>query len=58
VFDSDPPFTTQQLSALRARDEFEVIDWPGIFGVTCTPFRKAIEETTNHPRYSKVVLEF
>lgn len=58
VFDRDPPFTTQQLAALVARDEFEVIDWPGIFGVTPTPFAKAIDVTYNDPAYSRVVLDF
>jgi nucleoside-diphosphate-sugar epimerase len=58
VFDKNPPFTTQQLSALIAKDEFEVIDWPGIFGVPYTPFSKALDETFNDPIYSKVVLEF
>ena len=58
LFDRNPPFTTQQLSALRAKDEFEVIDWPGIFGVPYTPFKKAIDETFNDPRYGSVVLEF
>lgn len=57
-FDRNPPFTTQQLAALSARDEFEVIDWPGIFGVPCTPFAKAIDETFNDPAYGNVVLEF
>ncbi len=56
--DRDPPFTTQQLAALVAPDEFAVIDWPGIFGVTPTPFAAAIDETFNDPRYGKVVLEF
>jgi nucleoside-diphosphate-sugar epimerase len=58
LFDKNPPFTTQQLAALSAKDEFEVIDWPGIFGVPYTPFRKAVDETFNDPRYSNVVLEF
>jgi len=58
IFDKNPPFTTQQLSSLIADDEFEVIDWPGIFGVTCTPFADAINETFNHPEYSMVILEF
>ena len=58
LFDKNPPFTTQQLGALQAKDEFEVIDWPGIFGVPCTPFAKAIDETFNDPVYSSVVLEF
>lgn len=58
LFDKNPPFTTQQLAALSAKDEFEVIDWPGIFDVPCTPFKVAVEETFNDPRYSQVVLEF
>lgn len=57
-FDKKPPFTTQQLAALSTKDEFEVIDWPGIFGVPYTPFAQAIDETFNNPEYSKVVLEF
>ncbi|MFV0672980.1 NAD-dependent epimerase/dehydratase family protein [Variovorax sp. tm] len=58
LFDRNPPFTTQQLQALVARDEFEVIDWPGIFGVRSTPFAEAIDETFNDPVYSKIALEF
>lgn len=58
LFDRNPPFTTQQLAALVGKDEFEVIDWPCIFGVPYTPFAKAIDETFNHPVYGKVVLEF
>nr|WP_201721423.1 NAD-dependent epimerase/dehydratase family protein [Polynucleobacter asymbioticus] len=58
LFDKNPPFTTQQLQALVAKDEFEVTNWPETFGVSYTPFEKAIEETFNHPVYSKVVLEF
>jgi len=58
LFDKNPPFTTQQLAALSAKDEFEVIDWPGIFGVAYTPFKTALDETFNDPRYSGVVLEF
>jgi nucleoside-diphosphate-sugar epimerase len=58
LFDRDPPFTTQQLEALCADDEFEVIDWPAIFGVSYTPFDRAIEETFKHPSYSHIVLEF
>lgn len=58
LFDKNPPFTTQQLAALSTKDEFEVIDWPGIFGVPYTPFVKAVDETFNDPTYGKVVLEF
>lgn len=58
LFDRNPPFTTQQLQALVAKDEFEVVDWPGMFGVRSTPFAEAINETFNHPVYSNVVLDF
>ena len=58
LFDKNPPFTTQQLQALIAKDEFEVIDWPGIFNVPSTTFKAAINETFNDPRYSSVVMEF
>lgn len=58
LFDKNPPFTTQQLSALCAKDEFEVIDWPQIFGVPSMTFSKALEETFNDGTYSKVILEF
>lgn len=58
MFDKNPPFTADQLKALVAHDEFEVIDWPGIFGVSATPFSRAIDETFNDPEYGQVVLEF
>jgi nucleoside-diphosphate-sugar epimerase len=58
LFDRDPPFTTRQLEALVTPDLFEVIDWPGIFGVTATPLRRALEQTFRHPDYSTVVLDF
>ena len=56
--DRNPPFTTAQLKALRTPDVFEVIDWPGIFGVRATPLADALRETFRHPVYSKQVLEF
>jgi len=58
LFDKNPPFTTQQLEALTAHDVFEVIDWPGIFGVKATPFQLAIDKTYADPVYSNIVLEF
>jgi nucleoside-diphosphate-sugar epimerase len=58
LFDKNPPFTIQQLVALTAKDEFEVIDWPDIFGVSYTPFKAALDQTYNDPRYSGVALEF
>lgn len=58
VFDGNPPFTRHQLKALVTPDIFEVIDWPAIFGVQATPLDAALDETFNHPVYSKITLEF
>ena len=58
LFDRNPPFTTKQLKALATPDIFEVIDWPGIFGVKATPLNDALAETFNHPIYSRIALEF
>lgn len=58
LFDSDPPFTTKQLEALVTPDEFPVIPWDEIFGVSPTPLDQALEETFNHPTHSNVVLKF
>ena len=58
LFDSNPPFTTDQLKALIAADEFELIPWWEIFGVPSTPFQEAIYETYRDPRFSHYVLHF
>ncbi|MBO9622454.1 MAG: NAD(P)-dependent oxidoreductase [Sphingomonas sp.] len=58
LFSSNPPFTAKQLEALATPDVFEVIDWPGIFGVRATPLAEALEETFQHPVYSSVTLRF
>ena len=58
VFDSNPPFTDKQLQALTTPDVFEVIDWPGIFGVKATPLQTALDETFRHPVYSAIALQF
>jgi nucleoside-diphosphate-sugar epimerase len=58
LFDSNPPFTGEQLKALVTKDEFEVINWPEIFGVKPTPFELAMDQTFKHPEYSSVILEF
>lgn len=58
LFSRDPPFTTKQLQALVTPDVFEVIDWPGLFGVKPTPLKAALAETYRHPVYSRIVLEF
>lgn len=58
LMDRNPPFTTQQLAALVAPDDFEVIDWPQIFGVRATPLAAAFDQTFRHPIYSQIELEF
>lgn len=58
LFSSNPPFTTQQLDALAADDEFELIPWWEIFEVESTPFHDAMYETFNDPTYSQIILKF
>ena len=58
MLDSHPPFSAQQLEALATPDDFEVIDWPGIFGVTATPLVEALKDTYYHPQYAKAVFQF
>jgi nucleoside-diphosphate-sugar epimerase len=56
--DKNPVFTTTQLQALVTPDVFEVIDWPGIFGVRSTPLQEALDITFRDPVYSSVALSF
>lgn len=58
LFNKNPAFTARQLEALVTPDVFEVIDWPGIFGVRSTPLQEALNNTFRDPKYSKVVLDF
>jgi nucleoside-diphosphate-sugar epimerase len=58
VFDKNPSFTAKQLEALIAPDIFEVIDWPGIFGVRSTPLQEALNISYRDPVYSKIALKF
>lgn len=58
LFDRNPAFTVKQLQALVTPDIFEVIDWPGIFGIRATPLQQALDITFRDPVYSKVVLAF
>lgn len=58
LFDKNPPFTADQLEALVACDEFEVIDWEGEFNVIATRFDDAVDETFCDKIYSKIELEF
>jgi nucleoside-diphosphate-sugar epimerase len=56
LVDGHPPFTTQQLAALVIPEEFEVIDWPGIFGVRMTPLREALMRTFREQPYCDIAL--
>jgi len=58
VFSNDPPFTTDQLQSLMAKDEFEVIPWWDLFNTSSTKFDDAIKETFCDEQYSKITLEF
>jgi nucleoside-diphosphate-sugar epimerase len=58
LFDRNPAFTVGQLKALVTPDVFEVIDWPGIFGVRATPLQQALITTFRDPVYSQVALDF
>jgi nucleoside-diphosphate-sugar epimerase len=58
LFSRNPPFTTRQLQALVTPDIFEVIDWPGIFGVRPMKLAEAFEEAYRSPPYSEIVLDF
>ena len=58
LFDRDPPFTTDQLEALVANDEFELIPWWDLFGIPSTPFDAAIRETYHDPHFSQYELDF
>jgi nucleoside-diphosphate-sugar epimerase len=56
LFDRHPPFTTQQLAALVIPEEFEMIDWPAIFGVRMTPIQEALTRTFHERPYCDIVL--
>jgi nucleoside-diphosphate-sugar epimerase len=58
LFDRNAPFTTKQLKALVAPDDFELIAWWDIFQVRPTPFDEAAREAFGPSRYSDIVLEF
>lgn len=58
LFSNNPPFTTSQLKALTAKDDFELISWWEIFDTPATPFSDAIKETFCDEQYSGIVLEF
>ncbi len=57
LFSDKPPFTSSQLKALTAGDDFEGVDIEQTFGFKPTPFAEGIRETFCHPVYSKYVVE-
>jgi nucleoside-diphosphate-sugar epimerase/SAM-dependent methyltransferase len=52
-----PPFTSSQLKALTAGDDFSGVDIAATFGFAPTPVRQGLEETFQHPVYSKYAVE-
>ena len=57
LFSSRPPFTSAQLKALTAGDDFAGVDIEETFGFKPTPFAEGIRETFCHPVYSRYVVE-
>lgn len=53
-----PAFTNSQLKALTAGDEFEVIDWPGLFHVSPTPLAEALRITYQDERFASLEMPF
>jgi len=53
-----PAFTNSQLKALTAGDEFDLIDWPGIFSVRPTPLGEALRITYQDKRYASIQMPF
>jgi nucleoside-diphosphate-sugar epimerase len=57
LFSDKPPFTSSQLKALTAGDDFSGVDIETTFGFRPTPFAAGIRETFCHPVYSKYVVQ-
>ena len=58
LLSSNPAFTSSQLKALVAGDEFEVINWPSIFSIEPTRLEDALRITYQDNRYSKIFIPF
>jgi nucleoside-diphosphate-sugar epimerase len=56
LFADKPPFTSDQLKALTAGDDFSGVDIAQTFGFSPTPFREGIRETFCHPVFSRYVV--
>lgn len=57
MFTRNPPFTSDQLKALTAGDEFTGTNIKETFGFEPTSFAAGVEETFCHPVYSKYLVE-
>jgi nucleoside-diphosphate-sugar epimerase len=57
LFSNKPSFTSSQLKALTAGDDFFGVDMEATFGFRPTPFAEGIRETFCHPVYSKYAVE-
>ena len=57
LFSDKPPFTSSQLKALTAGDDFKGVDIEKTFGFRPTPFAEGIRETFCHPVYSRYTVE-
>lgn len=57
LFSDRPPFTSSQLKALSAGDDFKGVDIERTFGFKPTPFADGIRETFCHPVFSKYVVQ-
>jgi nucleoside-diphosphate-sugar epimerase len=57
LFSDKPPFTSSQLKALTAGDDFTGVDIEETFGFKPTPFAEGIRETFCHPVYSRYAVE-
>ena len=57
LFSKRPPFTSSQLKALAAGDEFSGVDIKATFGFEPTSLRRGLQETFRHPIYSRYAVE-
>jgi len=57
LFSDKPPFTSSQLKALAAGDDFTGVDIERTFGFKPTPFAHGIRETFCHPVYARYAVE-
>ncbi len=58
VISQQPAFTRSQLHALTAGDEFEVINWPGIFKVNPTPLNDALRIAYADSEFARIEIPF